>query len=392
MGVLLFGWPPRQPVARISVPCRTGRSIREPPTPSASRSAPRACGPRTAHFSATCPIRRFTVSNSQWIGPAKSLCGFAGSPQAWRSERGGRIDCEPAKEVVIDRATMTRRRISYAVCSWRCWSAAAAAAGAWTSRSQVGDALQCLLDLLAAGGRPGDQLGVDPGCRHHRAEARRQLPGHGRQPRFLAHLAGHGEGVERPHRHNVLVQPAAPAQAYQHAIAPDRQRIAALGCADQALRKRQVTHGGIDTLLSELNPRYTHWKPPLLELAMASGNSDVIHLAGRLRTGTSGPHRLRLPSPDGRERFPLRLRLDRLGKQLLPRTVVVRRAVRHGVLQDCRNHPLGAPRRRRRGEVLLRAAGADGGHRTRCPTGDPSRPDLGLTHCQWLTPYRAPRR
>ncbi|MFI6007035.1 hypothetical protein ACIA98_43105 [Streptomyces sp. NPDC051366] len=49
----------------------------------------------------------FTVSNSQWIGLARSICGFAGSPQAWRSERGGRIGCEPVKEAVIGRAKMT---------------------------------------------------------------------------------------------------------------------------------------------------------------------------------------------------------------------------------------------------------------------------------------------
>ncbi|MFG2217218.1 ArsR/SmtB family transcription factor [Streptomyces sp. NPDC048685] len=71
------------------------------------------------------------------------------------------------------------------------------------------------------------------------------------------------------------------AHAHQHVIAPYQQHIDALNGADQALRARQVAHGGLQALLSGLNPRYIRWKPPVLELTMASGNTGDIHLAGR---------------------------------------------------------------------------------------------------------------
>ncbi|GGY52543.1 transcriptional regulator [Streptomyces djakartensis] len=71
------------------------------------------------------------------------------------------------------------------------------------------------------------------------------------------------------------------AHVHQHVIAPYQQRIDALSAADQALRRRQAAHGGLHTLLSGLNPRHIKWKPPVLELTMASGADDDIHLSGR---------------------------------------------------------------------------------------------------------------
>ncbi|MET8687162.1 winged helix-turn-helix domain-containing protein [Streptomyces sp. NPDC004732] len=71
------------------------------------------------------------------------------------------------------------------------------------------------------------------------------------------------------------------AHAHKHVIAPYQQHIDALSRADQALRTRQATHGGLDTLLSGLNPRYIRWRSPVLELTMASGMTGGIHLAGR---------------------------------------------------------------------------------------------------------------
>ncbi|MFE6157429.1 ArsR/SmtB family transcription factor [Streptomyces sp. NPDC056486] len=71
------------------------------------------------------------------------------------------------------------------------------------------------------------------------------------------------------------------AHAHQHVIAPYQQHIDALSRADQALRTRQAAHGGLQALLSGLNPRYIRWKPPVLELTMASGSAGDIHLAGR---------------------------------------------------------------------------------------------------------------
>ncbi|XDQ23240.1 winged helix-turn-helix domain-containing protein [Streptomyces sp. R21] len=71
------------------------------------------------------------------------------------------------------------------------------------------------------------------------------------------------------------------AHVHQHVVAPYQQRIDALSAADQALRRRQAAHGGLHTLLSELNPRHIKWKPPVLELTMADGADDDIHLSGR---------------------------------------------------------------------------------------------------------------
>ncbi|MEU6993314.1 MarR family transcriptional regulator [Streptomyces sp. NPDC046465] len=71
------------------------------------------------------------------------------------------------------------------------------------------------------------------------------------------------------------------AHAHSHVIAPYQQHIDALSQADQVLRTRQAAHGGLDTLLSGLNPRYIRWRPPVLELTMASGSTGDIHLAGR---------------------------------------------------------------------------------------------------------------
>ncbi|MGW6056694.1 winged helix-turn-helix domain-containing protein [Streptomyces sp. NPDC055189] len=71
------------------------------------------------------------------------------------------------------------------------------------------------------------------------------------------------------------------AHAHQHVIAPYQEHIDALSGADQALRTRQAAHGGLQALLSGLNPRYIRWRPPVLELTMASGSEGDIHLAGR---------------------------------------------------------------------------------------------------------------
>ncbi|MEU9369510.1 winged helix-turn-helix domain-containing protein [Streptomyces avermitilis] len=71
------------------------------------------------------------------------------------------------------------------------------------------------------------------------------------------------------------------AHVHHHVIAPYQQRIDALNSTDQALRRRQAAHGGLHTLLSELNPRHIKWKPPVLALTMADGADDDIHLSGR---------------------------------------------------------------------------------------------------------------
>lgn len=71
------------------------------------------------------------------------------------------------------------------------------------------------------------------------------------------------------------------AHAHKHVLAPYQRHMDALSDADQALRTRQATHGGLHALLSGLNPHYIRWESPVLELTMASGSSGDIHLAGR---------------------------------------------------------------------------------------------------------------
>ncbi|MFG2332832.1 ArsR/SmtB family transcription factor [Streptomyces sp. NPDC048604] len=100
-----------------------------------------------------------------------------------------------------------------------------------------------------------------------------------------------GRGIQRPvpawtrslgSAKEVLLELAdTAAHAHEQVIAPYQLRIDALSGADQALRRRQAARGGLQALLSGLNPRYIKWKQPVLELTMASGRSGDVHLAGR---------------------------------------------------------------------------------------------------------------
>ncbi|KAB8162976.1 MarR family transcriptional regulator [Streptomyces sp. 3MP-14] len=67
---------------------------------------------------------------------------------------------------------------------------------------------------------------------------------------------------------------------HREAVAPCRDRITALARADRTLRERQAAEGGTHALLSALNPRRIRWRPPVLELTMASGTDGDVHLEG----------------------------------------------------------------------------------------------------------------
>ncbi|WP_409239843.1 winged helix-turn-helix domain-containing protein [Streptomyces sp. PA5.6] len=71
------------------------------------------------------------------------------------------------------------------------------------------------------------------------------------------------------------------ALAHREVVAPYQEHMDVLSRADQALRARQVAHGGLDMLLSGLNPSCIRWDSPVLELTTASGFTGDIHLAGR---------------------------------------------------------------------------------------------------------------
>ncbi|MEU5901931.1 MULTISPECIES: winged helix-turn-helix domain-containing protein [Streptomyces] len=71
------------------------------------------------------------------------------------------------------------------------------------------------------------------------------------------------------------------ALAHREVIAPYQAQMDVLARTDQVLRGRQVAYGGLDLLLSGLNPRCIRWDSPVLELTTASGFTGDIHLAGR---------------------------------------------------------------------------------------------------------------
>ncbi|MGW1997525.1 winged helix-turn-helix domain-containing protein [Embleya sp. NPDC001921] len=69
--------------------------------------------------------------------------------------------------------------------------------------------------------------------------------------------------------------------AHSGFIAPYWPRIEQCAAADRSWRLHRLADHGIERLLSELNPRYITWAPPILHLTTASGRDGDIHLAGR---------------------------------------------------------------------------------------------------------------
>ncbi|MFP3992794.1 winged helix-turn-helix domain-containing protein [Streptomyces sp. E11-3] len=69
--------------------------------------------------------------------------------------------------------------------------------------------------------------------------------------------------------------------AHREIIRPYWPEIVSLAAADHALRMRQLAEGGMDRVLSGLNPPRIRWRHPTLELKMASGMSGDIKLEGR---------------------------------------------------------------------------------------------------------------
>ncbi|MDH2392183.1 helix-turn-helix domain-containing protein [Streptomyces sp. HNM0663] len=63
-------------------------------------------------------------------------------------------------------------------------------------------------------------------------------------------------------------------------VAPYWPQIASLAGADRALRIRHLAEGGMELALSLLNPPLIRWRPPVLELTMASGIDGDLCLDG----------------------------------------------------------------------------------------------------------------
>ncbi|WP_405796299.1 winged helix-turn-helix domain-containing protein [Streptomyces sp. NBC_01506] len=64
-------------------------------------------------------------------------------------------------------------------------------------------------------------------------------------------------------------------------LSPNWSHITGEAATDQAVRMRQMLTGGVQALLSSLNPRRIRWNPPVLEVAMVSGFDGDVHLGGR---------------------------------------------------------------------------------------------------------------
>ncbi|MFF8597191.1 winged helix-turn-helix domain-containing protein [Streptomyces sp. NPDC015220] len=64
-------------------------------------------------------------------------------------------------------------------------------------------------------------------------------------------------------------------------LAPNWSHITGAAAADRAVRMRQALTGGMEALLSSLNPRRIRWSPPVLEVAMLSGFDGDLRLGGR---------------------------------------------------------------------------------------------------------------
>ncbi|MFE9391582.1 winged helix-turn-helix domain-containing protein [Streptomyces sp. NPDC006784] len=98
--------------------------------------------------------------------------------------------------------------------------------------------------------------------------AERQAP-----PSWARHLAEDGELLRRlcdglDHVCDVL-------------LSPYWRYLAAAAADDRAVRMRQVLTGGVEALLTTVDPRRVRWNPPVLEFRMVSGYDGDLHLGGR---------------------------------------------------------------------------------------------------------------
>ena len=68
---------------------------------------------------------------------------------------------------------------------------------------------------------------------------------------------------------------------YTSLLGPYWDQVTDLFRADQSIRLRQVLSGGVEHLLSQANPRWMRWKPPVLEVLMPNGIEHDLLLEGR---------------------------------------------------------------------------------------------------------------
>jgi hypothetical protein len=71
------------------------------------------------------------------------------------------------------------------------------------------------------------------------------------------------------------------ASLYAVLLGPYEAQLADLFAADRTVRMRQFLDGGIERLLTQANPRWMRWNPPVLEIRMANGIDYDLHLEGQ---------------------------------------------------------------------------------------------------------------
>jgi DNA-binding transcriptional ArsR family regulator len=68
---------------------------------------------------------------------------------------------------------------------------------------------------------------------------------------------------------------------YASLLGPYWDQITDLFRADRSIRLRQVLGGGVEQLLSQANPRWMRWNPPVLEVRMPNGIEHDLLLEGQ---------------------------------------------------------------------------------------------------------------
>lgn len=69
---------------------------------------------------------------------------------------------------------------------------------------------------------------------------------------------------------------------YEVLLAPYWSEIVDAFVADRSVRMRQMLHGGVESLLRQVNPQYMRWKAPILEIPTPRDDNEYdLHLGGR---------------------------------------------------------------------------------------------------------------
>jgi DNA-binding transcriptional ArsR family regulator len=68
---------------------------------------------------------------------------------------------------------------------------------------------------------------------------------------------------------------------YADMLAPYWSRLSSVFAADRTIRMRDLMRGGVQCLLSQANPRWMRWRPPVLEIRMRNGVEHDLVLQGQ---------------------------------------------------------------------------------------------------------------